>query len=139
MFDFFKKKEKESINTDYSKDELSNNERESIAQKIEEIKITIQELEPDDVANQGSLAILHEKLGLNYAKLGQNDEAIDSLEKSLAFEITINDGYKTLMNLYNQKRAEAARNKNDIEIEKYMNKMDEMRQIAKKGTISRKN
>lgn len=139
MFDFFKKKEKESINTDYSKDELSNNERESIAQKIEEIKITIQELEPDDVANQGSLAILHEKLGLNYAKLGQNDEAIDSLEKSLAFEISINDGYKTLMNLYNQKRAEAARNKNDIEIEKYMNKMDEMRQIAKKGTISRKN
>lgn len=139
MFDFFKKKEKESVNTDYSKDELSNNERESIAQKIEEIKITIQELEPDDVANQGSLAILHEKLGLNYAKLGQNDEAIDSLEKSLAFEISINDGYKTLMNLYNQKRAEAARNKNDIEIEKYMNKMDEMRQIAKKGTISRKN
>lgn len=139
MFDFFKKKEKESINTDYSKDELSNNEKENIAQKIEEIKITIQELEPDDVANQGSLAILHEKLGLNYAKLGQNDEAIDSLEKSLAFEITINDGYKTLMNLYNQKRAEAARNKNDIEIEKYMNKMDEMRQIAKKGTISRKN
>lgn len=139
MFDFFKKKEKESVNSDDVKDELSNEEKERLLQDIEEIKISIRELEPEDPANKGSLALLHEKLGLDYAQLGHDDQAINALEKSLDFEISINDGYKTLMNLYNKKRADAARNKNDEEIEKYMNKMDEMRQIAKKGTISGKN
>jgi uncharacterized membrane protein (DUF106 family) len=46
------------------------------------------------------------------------------------------DGYKKLMSLYNAKRAEAARNGDDTGIEKYMNKMDDMRQIAKKLTIT---
>ena len=82
------------------------------------------------------LAGLYEKLGLNYATLEQTDSAIESLEKSLDHKLTIGDGYKKLMSLYNGKRAEAARNGDDAGIDKYMGKMDEMRQIAKKVTIS---
>ena len=45
---------------------------------------------------------------------------------------TIGDGYKKLMSLYNQKRADAARAGDDQRgIDYYMGKMDEMRQIAK--------
>ncbi len=51
------------------------------------------------------LAKLYEKLGLNYAKLEEVDSAIESLEKSLDYKLSIGDGYKKLMSLYNAKRA----------------------------------
>ena len=79
---------------------------------------------------------MYEKLGLNYAQLEQIDAAIESLEKSLDYKLSIGDGYKNLMSLYNAKRAESARNGDDAGIDKYMGKMDDMRQIAKKVTIS---
>ena len=41
------------------------------------------------------------------------------------------------MSLYNAKRAEAARNKDNDAIDYYMAKMDEMRNIAKKLTLSK--
>ncbi len=75
---------------------------------------------------------MHEQLGLNYDKLDQTDDAIESLEKSLKEKLTTGDGYKKLMSLYNRKQAESACNGDDAGIEKYMDKMDEMRQIAKK-------
>ena len=110
MFSFFKKKDKPE-KTEH-KIELSLQEKDSITEE------------------------LYEKLGLNYAKLEEVDSAIESLEKSLDYKLSIGDGYKKLMSLYNAKRAEAARNGDDAGIDKYMNKMDEMRQIAKKVTIS---
>lgn len=42
------------------------------------------------------------------------------------------------MAYYNQKRKEAAIDKDDELIEYYMNKLDEMRNIAKKGTLTSK-
>ncbi|MCK1197077.1 hypothetical protein MXZ32_08345 [Streptococcus uberis] len=60
------------------------------------------------------------------------------LEKSLSLEISIGEGYKQLMAYYNQKRKEAAIDKDDELIEYYMNKLDEMRNIAKKGTLTSK-
>lgn len=53
-------------------------------------------------------------------------------------EISIGEGYKQLMAYYNQKRKEAAIDKDDELIEYYMNKLDEMRNIAKKGTLTSK-
>jgi hypothetical protein len=81
------------------------------------------------------LAKLYEEIGLAYAEL-EDEQAIPTLEKSLEYKLTMGDGYKKLMSLYNAKRAEAARNGDDTGIEKYMNKMDDMRQIAKKLTIT---
>jgi hypothetical protein len=58
------------------------------------------------------------------------------LEKSLQAKKSIGDGYKKLMSLYNAQRAAAARNGDDAKIDYYMDKMEEMRQIAKQLTIS---
>ncbi|MBU5363131.1 tetratricopeptide repeat protein [Enterococcus raffinosus] len=135
MFGLFKKKNKpEKIE---EKIELSIEEKERLTKENQQLMTQIAELEQADSAEVSDLAGLYEKLGLNYAELDQVDSAIESLEKSLDYKLTIGDGYKKLMSLYNAKRAEAARNGNDAGIDKYMGKMDDMRQIAKKVTISR--
>lgn len=135
MFGLFKKKKKpEKIE---EKIELSIEEKERLTKENQQLMAQIAELEQADSAEVSDLAGLYEKLGLNYAELDQVDSAIESLEKSLDYKLTIGDGYKKLMSLYNAKRAEAARNGNDAGIDKYMGKMDDMRQIAKKVTISR--
>lgn len=135
MFGFFKKKNKPEKTEE--KVELSMKEKESLTKENQQTIVKIAEAEQTDSAEASELASLYENLGLNYAKLEQVDSAIESLEKSLEHKLTIGDGYKKLMSLYNGKRAEAARNADDEGIEKYMGKMDEMRQIAKKVTISR--
>ncbi|MDT2524318.1 MULTISPECIES: tetratricopeptide repeat protein [Enterococcus] len=130
MFGFFKKKSKPEKTEE--KVELSTEEKDRLNEDNQQLLSKISATSDD----QTELARLHEQLGLNYAKLEQTDNAIESLEKSLEEKLTIGDGYKKLMSLYNGKRAEAARNGDDAGIEKYMSKMDEMRQIAKKVTIS---
>lgn len=130
MFDFFKKKSKPEKTEE--KVELSTEEKDRLNEDNQQLLSKISATSDD----QTELARLHEQLGLNYAKLEQTDNAIESLEKSLEEKLTIGDGYKKLMSLYNGKRAEAAHNGDDAGIEKYMSKMDEMRQIAKKVTIS---
>lgn len=130
MFGFFKKKSKPEKTEE--KVELSTEEKDRLNEDNQQLLSKISATSDD----QTELARLHEQLGLNYAKLEQTDNAIESLEKSLEEKLTIGDGYKKLMSLYNGKRAEAARNGDDAGIEKYMGKMDEMRQIAKKVTIS---
>lgn len=130
MFGFFKKKSKPEKTEE--KVELSTEEKDRLNEDNQQLLSKISATSDD----QTELARLHEQLGLNYAKLEQTDKAIESLEKSLEEKLTIGDGYKKLMSLYNGKRAEAAHNGDDAGIEKYMSKMDEMRQIAKKVTIS---
>ena len=130
MFGFFKKKNK--LEKTEEKVELSTEEKDRLNEENQQLLAKISATSDD----KSELARLHEQLGLNYAKLEQTDNAIESLEKSLEEKLTIGDGYKKLMSLYNGKRAEAARNGDDAGIEKYMGKMDEMRQIAKKVTIS---
>jgi len=135
MFGLFKKTKKpEKVE---EKIELSVEEKERLTKENQQLMAQIAELEQADSAEVSDLAGLYEKLGLNDAELNQVDSAIERLEKSLDYKLTIGDGYKKLMSLYNAKRAEAARNGNDAGIDKYMGKMDDMRQIAKKVTISR--
>ncbi|NBA60803.1 tetratricopeptide repeat protein [Enterococcus mundtii] len=127
MFGFLKKKKEqpEVIQT------LSIEEKEELQTAIERLKKEIDQTEETD-----QLAVLFEQVGLKLAELGDNDQAIEQLEKSLSLKKSINDGYKRLMSLYNAKRAEAARAGDDQGIDHYMRKMDEMRQIAKQLTIT---
>lgn len=134
MFGFLKKKNKPEKTEE--KVELSMEEKERLSNENQELMATIQEIEQTDPIEEKELASLYEKLGLNYAQLEQIDAAIESLEKSLDYKLSIGDGYKKLMSLYNAKRAESARNGDDAGIDIYMGKMDDMRQIAKKVTIS---
>lgn len=134
MFGFLKKKNKPEKTEE--KVDLSPEEKEVLTKENQQLMTEIAAAEQTDSSEKAKLASLYEKLGLNFEKLEQMDSAIESLEKSLDHKLSIGDGYKKLMSLYNAKRAEAARNGDDAGIEKYMNKMDEMRQIAKKVTIS---
>lgn len=103
----------------------------------EESKQLIQE-KIDNLKNQDTTKndSYYEKLGLLYYELDEKDHAIENLEESLKLKPSVGDGYKKLMTLYNSKRAEAAKNGDDEGIETYMNKLDELRQIARKHTIS---
>ncbi|MEY8463628.1 tetratricopeptide repeat protein [Streptococcus merionis] len=131
MFSFFKKKEK-SNKTEQTQPLLTEEERQDLLAKIEAEKEAQSSLESDhDLANS------YEKVGIWQAELEEIDEAIKSLEASLDKELSMGDGYKKLMSLYNQKRAQAAKDRDNSAIEHYMNKMDDMRNIAKKLTLSR--
>ncbi|WP_321433797.1 tetratricopeptide repeat protein [Trichococcus flocculiformis] len=135
MFNFFGKK-KEKVQAVQEKIQLSDERISELRDVIETTTAEISEIDPAAANINELLASLYEKLGLAYAELGEDDQALVSLEKSLDYKLTIGDGYKKLMSIYNAKRAEAARNGSDAGIEEYMGKMDNMRQIAKKVTIS---
>lgn len=135
MFNFFGKK-KEKVQAVQEKIQLSDERISELRDVIETTTAEISEIDPAAANINELLASLYEKLGLAYAELGEDDQALVTLEKSLDYKLTIGDGYKKLMSIYNAKRAEAARNGSDAGIEEYMGKMDNMRQIAKKVTIS---
>lgn len=105
-----------------------NKKIEQSTQKLESIK--------DETSKEYAKEL--ETLGLYYYKSNDINESMAILEKSLEINPTITDGYKTLMGIYNTKRAEAANEGNINEINNWLNKMDKMRNIAKKGTINRR-
>ncbi|EGP5709292.1 tetratricopeptide repeat protein [Enterococcus faecium] len=131
MFGFFKKKENEPKKRSIKEEKILSPEA------IEKIQSEITQLNQEISTTQEKheLAELYEQIGLKFSELYENDQAIQYLEKSLENKQTIGDGYKKLMSLYNQKRADAARTGDDQGIDYYMGKMDEMRQIAKQVTI----
>ena len=131
MFGFFKKKENEPKKRSIKEEKILSPEA------IEKIQSEITQLNQEISTTQEKheLAELYEQIGLKFSELYENDQAIQYLEKSLENKQTIGDGYKKLMSLYNQKRADAARAGDDQGIDYYMGKMDEMRQIAKQETI----
>lgn len=131
MFDWFKsKKTKTEENTKEIKESLTSPEelRELIKTDLQKIESTEDEVE---------LAKLYEQVGIHYSELNLPDEAIEQLEKSQEYKPSMGEGYKKLMMLYNAKRAEAAKNRDDAGIDYYMNKLDDMRNLAKKLTLSR--
>ena len=131
MFDWFKsKKTKTEEKTEEIKKSLTSPEklRELIKTYLQKIEYTADEVE---------LAKLYEQVGIHYSELNQPDEAIQNLEKSQEYKPSMGEGYKKLMMLYNAKRAEAAKNRDDAGIDYYMNKLDDMRNLAKKLTLSR--
>lgn len=130
MFDFLKKKTS-VIKTDLE-EQLTEQQKNDIRQKIDQMTVAINGSELPEAL----LAEKYEEMGLLLVQLNEIDQAIASLEKSQSFKNSIGSGYKKLMSLYNQKRAEAAKNGDDAGIDLWMNKMDDMRQIAKKVTIS---
>lgn len=116
MFDFFKKKENKEckIESTQKKD-------------FEEIKIEIEKIEKVKEKDFDVLV----QLGLLYAKIEEDDKAIEYLEKSLEINKNIGDGYKQLMSLYNKKRRKYSKDYDDKKLQYYLNKIDYMLQISK--------
>ncbi|MGX7264884.1 hypothetical protein [Enterococcus crotali] len=131
MFDFFKKKKTSLVKVDVEA-VLTEEQKNELHKEIDQVTAEIAASELADNA----LAEKYEKMGLLFVQLNEIDQAITALEKSQSCKNSIGQGYKKLMSLYNQKRAEAAKNGDSDGIDLWMNKMDDMRQIAKKVTIS---
>lgn len=130
MFDFFKKKDKTTKRVEEKTHSFTEEEIKGFNREIEQ-QLAVKEDHLEDAA-------YFENLGLLYDKVSEMDEAIMNLEKSLEIKLSMGDGYKKLMSLYNLKRKEAAVAHDDELIEYYMGKMDEMRNIAKKLTLTAK-
>ncbi|OTQ72388.1 hypothetical protein B6D17_00115 [Gilliamella apis] len=132
MFNFFKKN-KPSVQIETSTlRELTADEIAQIEHQINELKQQL--THTDDVQ---LLASCNEQIGILYNQLRRVDLAMEYLETSMQQKRSIGEGYKILMSLYNHKRAEAAKSGSITDIDFWMNKMDEMRNIAKLATIQR--
>lgn len=116
MFDFFKKKEKKECQNENTQ-----------KKDFEEIKIEIEKIKKVKEKDFDVLV----QLGLLYAKIEEDDKAIEYLEKSLEINKNIGDGYKQLMSLYNKKRRKYSKDYNDKKLQYYLNKIDYMLQISK--------
>ena len=86
-----------------------------------------------DKSGEERIAALNE-IGILYAEAKQTDEAITYLEMSLSEKKDLGKGYRALLNLYNTKRREAAKAKDDEQIQYYLRKIDEMMAISKEVT-----
>lgn len=129
MFGFFNRKDQKEQKNVLQEDKVDKVALEKqLSQIVEKLS---------SVIDNEELAKLYEEKGLIEADLELVDEAIQSLEKSLDLKVSIGDGYKRLLNLYNKKRAQAAKSGDDDAINYYINKFDEMKAVAKKGTLSK--
>lgn len=76
-------------------------------------------------------AKVYEEIGLAFHELGEEDQAVEALEKSLQAKKSVGAGYKILLKLYNKKRAEAAKINDEASLQIYLKKMDQMMQLSK--------
>lgn len=129
MFGLGKKKDKKL------KPELKKESAVLTEERKEELVQTIsRKMKSLDQAAVEEQAKIHEEIGLAFFELGEDNQAIDSFEKSIELKKSVGDGYKTLLKLYNRKRAEAAKANNAKDLEVYLNKMDHMMQVSKDVT-----
>jgi len=124
MFGFGRKKDKEpkdepveSVLTEERKQELLS----AISSKEEAVS-SLAEAEQSKV---------YSEIGLAYNELGEENQAMAALEKSLQLKKSLGDGYKMLLKLYNKKRAEAAKANDEQSLQNYLKKMDQLMQISK--------
>jgi tetratricopeptide (TPR) repeat protein len=128
MFGFGKKKPKEPKKETIEEVVLTEERKaallHTISNKKEEVNQTVGEEQ----------AKIYEEIGLAFYELGEEDNAIDSLEKSIQAKKSLGNGYKTLLKLYNKKRAEAAKVNNEELLQIYLKKLDQMMQVSKEVT-----
>ena len=121
MFLFGKKKEKKEknieVNIKVNKDEL-----------IAEASEKIQELE--ELSGEQRVPLLNQ-IGALYYQAEELESAIKYYEESLSIKKERGKSYTDLMSLYNKKRQQAAENKNDEQMNYYMQKVQEMMQMSK--------
>jgi len=128
MFGFCKKKAKESKKEESEEVVLTAERKDEILRSISLNKDKINQSSEEEQAR------IYEEIGLAFNELGEEDNAIDSLEKSIEIKKSLGDGYKTLLKLYNKKRSEAAKANDDELLQIYLKKMDQMMQISKDVT-----
>lgn len=126
MFGFGRKKDKPQKNAAVPETkELTEEKKAELLQSIVLKKRQAESAEKEEQAKR------YEEIGIVYNELGDSDQAIAALEKSLEAKKTVGDGYKTLLRLYNKKRAEAAASGSDTDIQHWLTKIDSLLKISK--------
>ncbi|PMC35762.1 hypothetical protein CJ195_18465 [Bacillus sp. UMB0899] len=128
MFGFGKKKSKEPKKEVVEEAVLTSERKEELLHMISLKKEKLNQARGEEQAK------MYEEIGLAFHELGEEDHAIDSLEKSIETKKTLGNGYKTLLKLYNKKRAEAAKVNDNEALQIYLKKMDQMMQVSKEVT-----
>lgn len=101
--------------------------------KSEELKQeAVHFLKQLEQAEGGDKINILNKLGQIYQELGDVELAIQYFEKSLAEKEQFGAAYNGLLILYEIKRREAAKAKNDDEIQKWVNRMDRLIDMSKR-------
>lgn len=129
MFGFGKKKDKKPKKETQEEVVVLTEER-----KEEVLRMISLKKDALDQAAGEEQAKIHEEIGLAFFELSDDDNAIDSFEKSIQIKKSVGAGYKTLLKLYNKKRAEAAKANDEKLLQIYLNKMDQMMQVSKDVT-----
>jgi tetratricopeptide (TPR) repeat protein len=128
MFGFGKKKTKELKKETTEEAVLTVERKEELLRTISIKKEEVNQAVGEEQAK------IYEEIGLAFNELGEEDHAIDSLEKSIQAKKSLGNGYKTLLKLYNKKRAEAAKVNDEKLLQIYLKKMDQMMQVSKEVT-----
>lgn len=118
---FGKKKEKTAVEVEKTP---AVNREELIGQaeaKVQELKGT----------KEDTRVTLLNEIGSLYFQAEELDKAIEYYEQSLDMKKQMGRSYTDLMSLYNKKRQQAAKAKNDDEIRYYLDKVQEMMQMSK--------
>ncbi|SDE14999.1 hypothetical protein SAMN04487777_107138 [Priestia aryabhattai B8W22] len=128
MFRFGKKKDKETKKLIKEEVVLTEERKEDLLRMIDLKKEKINQLVGEEQSK------VYEEIGLAFNELGEEDNAIDAFEKSIQAKKSVGNGYKTLLKLYNKKRAEAAKANDEASLQVYLKKMDQMMQVSKDVT-----
>lgn len=128
MFGFGKKKDKEPKKEEIKVAVLTEERKEELLRTIEVKNTEVNQADVDEKSK------IYEEIGLAFNELGEEDNAIDAFEKSIQAKKSVGNGYKTLLKLYNKKRAEAAKANDEESLQLYLKKMDKMMQVSKDVT-----
>ncbi|MDF2052780.1 tetratricopeptide repeat protein [Priestia megaterium] len=128
MFRFGKRKDKETKKLVKEEVVLTEERKEDLLRMIHLKKERVNQIVGEEQSK------VYEEIGLAFNELGEEDNAIDAFEKSIQAKKSVGDGYKTLLKLYNKKRAEAAKANDEASLQLYLKKMDQMMQVSKDVT-----
>jgi tetratricopeptide (TPR) repeat protein len=128
VFRFGKKKDRETKKLVKEEVVLTEERKEDLLRMIDLKKEKVNQIVGEEQSK------VYEEIGLAFNELGKEDNAIDAFEKSIQAKKSVGDGYKTLLKLYNKKRAEAAKANDEASLQVYLKKMDQMMQVSKDVT-----
>lgn len=107
---------------------LSTTEAAALTKKVAALTTPIEQITDD----KDKRHLLYNQLGATQVKLGNDLEAIAAYEASVKDKEEFGDAYNALLNLYETQRKQAAKAKNDDDIQKWVTKTDALLDMSKR-------
>ena len=107
---------------------LSTTEAAALTKKVAALTTQIEQITDD----KDKRHLLYNQLGDTQVKLGNDLEAIAAYEASVKDKEEFGDAYNALLNLYETQRKQAAKAKNDDDIQKWVTKTDALLDMSKR-------